>query len=89
MVEVMTLALEADENFKPSEALVRIPFIRVPEACPEEQVLFDQLLDLKQELQELADLSNFLLNPEFGIASDVDGFFHCDNSDIFAAHCNQ
>ena len=50
MIEILVAAMEADDTFIPLDAEVRIPFIRIPNECPEEQVLYDQLKTMKNEL---------------------------------------
>ena len=68
-----------DKKFAEASATVRIPFIRIPSDCPEEQLLYDDLKDLKGDLQEVTDLVNFMLNPQFGIADNIFEVFNCSN----------
>ena len=80
MIKILNSAMEQDKDFIALDAQVRIPFIRIPVACPEEQELYDQLKAMKVGLQSVTDLSNYLLNPTYPIRQDIMGYFNCDNA---------
>ena len=77
VIDIMTEAMKNDKNFKSQAAKVRIPFIRIPNECPEEKDLYDDLKDMKADLQEITDLSNYMLNPKYGIAEDPFKYWYC------------
>ena len=77
VIEIMTEAMQIDEKFISQAAKVRIPFIRIPVECPEEQELYDALKDKQADLQEITDLSNYMLNPKYGIADEPFKYWYC------------
>ena len=77
VTEIITGAMKIDKNFRSKAAKVRIPFIRIPNECPEEKELYQGLKDLKGELQEITDLSNYMLNPVYGISDDPFKYWYC------------
>ena len=86
MIDILFLAMQEDENFVSQDSKVRIPFIKIPNECPAEADLYQDLKDMKDELQDMTDLSNYILNPVYPIVMDVAAFFLCDNF-IFADMC--
>ena len=59
----------------------------MPAECHDEELVYlGQLDEIVQKLQENADMGNYLLNPAYDPANDIDAYFCCQNS-VYADYC--
>lgn len=77
--------IDGDASFEPVN--IRLPQPNIPEVCADVTADAEaELQSIIDQVQNSANVSAYVFNPAYGIASDFDGYFSCDNA-LFVDFC--
>ena len=90
LIDYIINFMNSDPEYDPT-VFVRSPIVEdvPPECIPIENEYFIELQAIYGQLQDLARIADYTLNPLYPVIMDLDAYFSCNNP-LFAqtAHCD-
>ena len=81
------IAKDADPTFVRDVFSVIPSVTDSPVECGEVEVIHVlELETIHSQIQQMADMATYLLNPAYPIAADIQGYYSCRNT-LYADHC--